>query len=73
MSGLERDFPGQVEARSVEATTPESRETIAELGFRSHGLVIQSPEGEVLWKQADHDVNVDDARQALTEILEGTR
>ena len=69
MSGLERDFPGRVEAWSVEATTPESRETVVELGFRSHGLVIRSHEGEVLWRQADHDVSVDDARQALHEIL----
>jgi hypothetical protein len=66
---LEQDFPGRVEAATVEATTPESREEIALLGFRDHGLVIRSPAGEVLWKQRDHEVSVDDARQALRDIL----
>jgi hypothetical protein len=70
VSGLEKEFSRQVETRSIEATNPESRDAIAELGFRSHGLVIRSPEGEVLWKQADHEVSVDDARQALHELLD---
>ncbi|HYG62177.1 MAG TPA: hypothetical protein VEL74_06325, partial [Thermoanaerobaculia bacterium] len=68
-SGLEKEFARRVETRYVVAETPESRELIAELGFRSHGLVIRSLEGEVLWKQADHEVNVEDARQALRELL----
>jgi hypothetical protein len=69
VSGLEREFSRRVAARNVEATTPESREIIADLGFRSHGLVIRSPDGAVLWKQADHEVDVEDARQALRELL----
>jgi hypothetical protein len=69
VSGLEEEFPRRVETHNVEATSPEALEAIAELGFRSHGLVIRSPEGEILWKQADHEVNVEDARQALRERL----
>ena len=69
VSGLAQEFSRRVETYNVDATTPEARESIAELGFRSHGLVIRSPEGEVLWKQADHAVNVEDARQALRELL----
>lgn len=69
VSGLEREFSRRVAARNVDATSPEAREAIAALGFRSHGLVIRSPEGEVLWKQADHDVSVEDARQALRELF----
>ena len=69
MSGLAKEFPRRVRTESIEAVSPESREEIAALGFRSHGLVIRSPEGEILWKQADHEVDVEDARQALRELL----
>jgi hypothetical protein len=69
VSGLEKEFPGQVKASNVDATTPEAKKAIQELGFKSHGLVIRSADGKVLHKQADHSVNLDDARKALVEIL----
>jgi hypothetical protein len=42
---------------------------IKDLGFQTHGLVIRSPEGKVLWMQKDHDVQMDDIRSALKELL----
>jgi hypothetical protein len=69
VSGLEGEFPGQVKANNVDATTPEAKQAIQELGFKSHGLVIRSADGKVLFKQPDHTVNLDDARKAITGIL----
>jgi len=69
VSGLEGEFPGQVKALNVDATTPEAKKAIQELGFKSHGLVIRSSDGKVLFKQPDHTVNLDDARKAITGIL----
>ena len=69
MSGLEKEFNGRVKGQNVDATTPESKKVIKELGFENHGLVIRSAEGKVLWKQKDHDVNMDDVRSALKELL----
>ena len=69
MSGLEQEFPGQVTAHNVDATTPESKAVVQELGWGNHGLVIRSPGGEALWNQPDHEVNVDDARAKLMELL----
>ena len=69
MSGLEKEFNGRVKGQNVDATTPESRKAIKDLGFETHGLVIRSPEGKVLWKQKDHDVQMDDVRSALKELL----
>jgi hypothetical protein len=69
VSGLEQDFPGKVTARNVDASTPEASDQIQKLGFISHGLVIRSPEGTVLWKEGDHTVRVEDAREALRRIL----
>lgn len=65
VSGLEQEFPEEVSAANVDATTPEAREQIATLGFKLHGLVIRSADGSVLWKQPDHEVNIDDVREAL--------
>ena len=69
VSGLEKDFPGQVKAKNVDATTPEAKKDIQELGFKTHGLVIRSADGKVLLKQPDHTVDLDKTRAALVEIL----
>ena len=69
MSGLEQDFPGKVKAQNLDATTPENKAIVKELGFKSHGLVIRSSDGKTLWKQPDHDVNMEDVRKAIKDLL----
>jgi len=69
VSGLEKEFPGQVKAENVDASTEESKKTIQELGFKSHGLVIRSADGKVVHKQPDHSVNLDEARRAIRDLL----
>jgi len=69
VSGLEKEFPGQVKAQNVDATTPESKAAVKELGFMNHGLVIRSGTGEVLFKRPDHTVNLDEARKAIRDLL----
>ena len=69
MSGLEQDFPGKVKAQNLDATTPENKKICNELGFQTHGLVIRSSDGKTLWKQPDHDVNMEDVRKAIKDLL----
>jgi hypothetical protein len=69
VSGLEQDFPGSVKAQNLDATTPENKKIVQELGFKSHGLVIRSSDGKTLWKQPDHDVNMEDVRKAIKDLL----
>jgi len=69
VSGLEKEFPGQVKARNLDATTDESKKAIKQLGFKNHGLVVRSADGKVLHKQADHTVDMDEVRKAIGEIL----
>ena len=69
MSGLEKEFPGRVKAQNVDATTPESKKEVQALGFETHGLVIKSADGKVLWKEADHTVKIEDVRKELGELL----
>ena len=69
MSGLEQDFPGKVKAQNLDATTPENKKIVKDLGFNSHGLVIRSSDGKTLWKQPDHDVVMEDVRKAIADLL----
>jgi len=70
VSGLEKEFPGKVKAANVDAFSDEGKKAVSELGFANHGLVIRDAEGKVLFKQADHSVNIDDVRDKLSAILE---
>lgn len=69
MSGLEKEFPGRVKAQNADATTAENRKIVKSLGFQTHGLVIRSSDGKVLWKQPDHDVKMEDVRAAIRKLL----
>jgi hypothetical protein len=69
VSGLEKEFPGQVKAQNLDATTDASRKAIKDLGFKNHGLVVRSADGAVLHKQADHTVDMDEVRKAIRGFL----
>ena len=69
VSGFEQEFAGKVKARNVDCTSKEGEAAVAELGFKSHGLVIRSADGKALWKQADHTVKIEDVRRELHDLL----
>ena len=69
MSGLEQEYKGRVRGQNLDATTEENAKIIKELGFDSHGVVIRSSDGKVLWKQPDHEVKMDDVRRELDRLL----
>lgn len=69
MSGLEQEYKGKVKGENLDATTPENRKLVKELGFDNHGLVIRSADGKVLWKEPDHEVKIEDVRQELDKLL----
>jgi len=66
---LEQEFPGKVKGQNLDAKTPENQKVVKELGFKTHGLVIRSSDGKVLFKQADHEVNMDEVRKTIGELL----
>jgi len=68
VSGLDQEFAGKVVAGNVDATTPETAAVCRELGFTNHGLVIRTADGQTLWQQPDHEVDMDDVRAKLTEL-----
>ena len=73
MSGLEEQFPGDVVARNIDATTSDSEKFVQSMGWSNHGLVIRSTEGEALWSQPDHEVVIDDVRSKLPELIAAQR
>ena len=73
MSGLDAEYKGRVLGENLDATTPENKKIVKALGFGNHGLVIRSSDGAVLWKQADHDVQMDDVRRELDKLLAATK
>ncbi|MEP6801878.1 MAG: hypothetical protein ABJC07_08080 [Acidobacteriota bacterium] len=69
MSGLDQEYKGRVRGQNLDATTPENKTAIKELGFENHGLVIRSADGKVVWKQPDHEVKIEDVRRELDKLL----
>ena len=69
MSGLEQEYKGKARGQNLDATTPENLKVVKDLGFENHGLVIRSSEGKVLWRQADHDVKMEDVRREIDALL----
>jgi hypothetical protein len=68
VSGFAQEFPGKVAAENVDARSLEGAAAVKELGFQSHGLVIRSAGGKVLWKQPDHTVKIEDTREELRRL-----
>ena len=71
MSGLDEEFGDRIVAENLDATTPDGVAAVADLGFGNHGIVIRSGDGEVLLKQPDHDVDMDEVRRRLGELVGG--
>ena len=69
VSGFNAEFEGRIVILNTDATIEDSKREVAELGFNNHGLVIRSPQGEVLWSQPDHEVNIEQVRAQIGEIL----
>lgn len=68
VSGLDKEFPGKARGLNVDCTTPEALAAVKELGFKTHGIVIRDGTGKAVWKQPDHQVNMDDVRKALKDL-----
>jgi len=69
VSGLDKEYAGKVRGQNLDATTEENEKICKELGFSSHGLVIRSADGKVLWKEADHKVKMDEVRKELDTLV----
>jgi hypothetical protein len=69
VSGYEEEFGEGIRVAEVDATTPQAKIVVESLGFKNHGLVVHSGDGEVLFKQPDHEVNLDEVHAWVAQQL----
>jgi hypothetical protein len=69
VSDLEKEFPGDVKAVNLNAREEESQKVIKDAGFQTHGLIIRDANDEIVWKQADHKVKMDEVRAEIRTLL----
>jgi hypothetical protein len=69
VSGLAQEYKGRVGGQNLDATTEENKKIVQSLGFETHGLVVRSADGKILWKQPDHQVQMEDVRRELDRLL----
>jgi len=70
VSGLAQEIPGEANARNVDASEPEARTELNTAGIKSHGLIVRADDGRLLWKESGHQIEMDDVRHALHQILD---
>ncbi len=70
MSELYENYGGWIETASHDATTEENAAINKDLGFQTHGLVIKDAKGSVLFKQADHNVKMEDVEAFLDRYIQ---
>lgn len=68
---MPRSFSDRLQTRSVAVEGPEEVEEMTSFGFASHGMVVRSGDGAVLWKRGDDRLDLDEARVALIELIQG--
>ncbi len=61
-------YPGELSVHTIEHLEPGAAQAVKALGFRSHGLVIRVGD-EIVFRQPDHRVDIEEARAALKRIL----
>ena len=61
-------YPGQLTVRTVEHLEPEGVAAVKRYDFKRHGLVITRGD-EVLFRQPDHRVEVEQVRLALARLV----
>lgn len=69
MSELEKEHAEQLKVAQLDATIVENEAKQPSYGFRSHGLVIHDNKGEVVFKQADHNVVAAEVKAFVVEYL----
>lgn len=72
MSELETTppFAGRVDCVNVDATQAEPAEYVKSLGFKNHGLEIKNGAGESVFKQPDHEVDMEAVKKRLRELID---
>ena len=62
-------YPGRVDFRRIDCTSPEGVAAVARYGFRSHGLALLDAAGHPQLVESDHRVFPEHLAEALDRLL----
>ena len=71
MNGLEKEYPGTVACKVVDATTASAKTKIHEYGFGTHGLVVFDESGTLKSKIDGHRMTKADIQAAIDRATGG--
>ncbi len=69
MNGLEETNKGVLACEIRDATDEKGKADIAELGFKTHGMVFYDPDGNILKKIDGHKMTEEEIDVAVNEVL----
>ena len=69
MNGLEEQHKGVLACEVRDATDEKGKMDIAGLGFKTHGMVIYDPAGNILKKMDGHLMTEEEINLAVNEAL----
>lgn len=69
MDGLEEENKGVLACEIRDATDEKGKAEIAELGFKSHGMVFYDPDRKILNKLDGHLMTEQEINSAVNQVL----
>ncbi len=69
VAALEKEFPGRVTSRSVDAGTPEAQSDLAHLDIGTAGLVVRNSNSIMVFKQGESFLSLPQVRAAIRKAL----
>ena len=69
VAALEKEFPGQVTARSVDAGTPAAQSDLTRLEIGTSGIAVRSGNSVMIFKQGGSTLDMKAVREAIRGAL----
>lgn len=69
VAALEREFPGQVVARSIDASTPDAQRDLTKLEIGTSGIAVRNSNSVMVFKQGGSSLDMKAVREAIREAL----
>jgi len=69
VAALEKEFPGQVVARSIDAATPEAQRDLAHLDIGTAGIAVRNSNSVMVFKQGESFMAIAAVREAIRGAL----
>lgn len=69
VAALEKEFPGQVVVRSIDAASPEAQRDLEKLEIGTAGIMVRNSNSIMIYKQGETYFSIAGVRRAIREAL----